>query len=195
MSATVKITNWSTDGNASIPAGTANIGKVVLAAGASAVGTIIINSGTANVMGTAHAILLTGAAVIGTANATILAGANNIGQIYTTADGGIFRYASVATTAQFASFVVTSSANAIIVTSVAAKKIVLIGAAIGGSPAMAVSFFSDATAVSGPISIVPGAYTLPNNRDGWMVTTAGQSLTVTPSVSGNFSGVVSYVVV
>lgn len=168
----------STSQTLALPAGTARIGDVGIVAGTAAMGTVTLGAGTAEV-------------------GKLAAGAANIGTIYATDEGGILRYAGVATTAQFASIALTSSAaNAVIITSVSAKKIVLLSAMFAGSPAMTVQFFSAATTLSGSIPVLASTpFVLPDNKNGWLVTNAGESLTVTPSVSGQFKGMATFIVI
>lgn len=178
----VKVYGWdTTTGNVvTLPTGTNTIGNVGLVAGTATVGNVGIVAGTAT-MG----------------NVGVIAGTANIGTLYNTEQADVLRFGTVATTAQYVSVALTSSAaNAILVTSVSAKRLVLLSAALGGSPAMTVQFFSATTAISGPVSIAAGgAITLPLNKAGWFVGNAGESLTVTPSVSGNLGGMVTFIVV
>lgn len=162
----VRIMGWDST-NGTIPAGTATIGNVALVAGTA------------------------------TQNTLLVAGAANVGEIYSTGIGGLIRFGGVATTAQYASFAfITSAAAQIVVTSVSAKVIVVLAAALAGSPAMTVQFFSASTTRSGPIPVLASTpITLQNNRDGWLKTNAGESLTVTPSVSGQLGGMITYIVV
>lgn len=175
----VKIINWDTAGNGSLPAGTSNIGTVGIAAGTAAMGNISLIAGTANI-------------------GSLLAGTGNIGFVTATEQGGVIRYNGVTTAIQYAVIALTTSVNAIVVTSVSAKQIVALGLVLAGSPAMQLSFFSSAaTAISGALFLLAGTpLVMPRNLDGWFApTTAGQSLTLTPSVSGSVGGAISYIVV
>ena len=158
----------STSQTLGLPAGTATIGNVGIVAGTAAVGAVTLSAGTANA-----------------------------GFIVSTAQADVFRYGAVSTAIQYASVALTSSAaNAVIVTSVTAKRIVLLAAALGGSPAMTVQFFSAATTKSGPMSIAAGGQiNMGFNQAGWVICNSAESLTVTPSVSGNLGGVVTFIVV
>ena len=163
----VKIINWDTAGNGSLPAGTSNIGNVSLIAG------------TANI-------------------GSLLAGTGNIGFVTATAQGGVVRYGAVSTVVNYAIISLTTSVNAIVVTSVTAKQIVALSLVLSGSPAIQLSFFSSAaTAVAGPLFVLAGTpVVLPRNEDGWFIpTTAGQSLTLTPSLSGSVAGAITYIIV
>ena len=174
----VKIINWDTAGNGSLPAGTSNIGTVGIAAGTAGIGLISLTAGTANI-------------------GSLLAGTGNIGGVYSTANGGVASYRGVTTNVNYALIALTTSVNAVVVTSVAAKQIIVTGLVLAGSPAMQVGIFSSAaTAISGALFLLAGTpCVLPKQEDGWFATTAGQSLALTPSVSGSLGGAITYIVV
>lgn len=125
------------------------------------------------------------------------AGTAVIGSVLTTQQAGVVVYQGSSTQVQQAILSITTSASAVVVATASGKSIVLLSLAMVAPASGSITFFSAATTLSGALlfNTAGSGVVLPKNEDGWMKTTAGQALLATPSVSGTWGGILTYIAV
>lgn len=188
----VNIVNW--DSSASIPAGTANIGKVIVTAITGTSNVAVVNTPTVTAVALSGSVsVINTVAISGTASASII----NTADIYSLPTGGFLRYLGTGTNVGYGQLLITSSAAAILVTSVSGKSIVVLSLFVNGNTANSLFFQSATTNIAGPLFIATSGVgmVLGRNEDGWFKTNAGQSLVGSLAASATAGGSITYVVV